>query len=166
MWVALLRTYGKSCGLLLLPIFVWNLALTPSLPAPWGTDEFQRDIPLMLSVAENATRWMVLGMPFLMPLEVMTVRERRGLLAFGVGVGLYCVSWVALIAAPNSAWAMSAIGALAPAYTPAVWLGALAVLGRRLYWGRWYRWWMYLLPTAGFLAAHIAHAAIVYARTY
>jgi hypothetical protein len=42
----------------------------------------------------------------------------------------------------------------------------LALLGQRLYWGRFYRWWMFLVPAVGFVAAHVSHAALVYARTY
>ena len=44
--------YARSWGLLLLPIFAWNVVLT----APWGTSEFQREIPRLLTIAEWVTR--------------------------------------------------------------------------------------------------------------
>lgn len=158
--------YARSWGLLLLPIFAWNLVLTSSLPAPWGTSEFQRDIPRLVTIAEGATRIAVLGLPFLMPMELSWRGQRWALGVFGLGTAIYAASWVALMVGPMSAWATSPLGALAPAYTPSIWLGAMAVLGRRLYWGRFYRWWMYLVASTAFLAAHIGHAALVYARTY
>lgn len=158
--------YLRSWGLLLLPVFAWNVALTSYLPAPWGTSEFQREIPWLLTTAEQTTRVAVMGLPFLMPMELATRMQRAALWVFGLGTVIYGASWVALIVAPASAWATSPSGALAPAYTPSIWLGALAVLGRRLYWGWFYRWWMYLLAAGAFLAAHVGHAALVFGRTY
>lgn len=40
-----MSTYLRSCGLLLLPIFVWNAVLTRYLPRAWSSAEFWRDIP-------------------------------------------------------------------------------------------------------------------------
>jgi hypothetical protein len=85
---------------------------------------------------------------------------------YGVGTGLYLCAWLALLIAPHSTWAVSPAGFLAPAYTPLIWLVGLALLGQRLFWGRFYRWWMFLIPACGFVAVHVSHAALVYARTY
>jgi hypothetical protein len=63
-------------------------------------------------------------------------------------------------------WAGSALGFLAPAYTPVLWFTGLALLGRRLFWGGFYRWWMYLVLSLAFLAAHVTHTFIVYARNF
>lgn len=160
-----LRSYLVNCGLLLLPIFLWNAALTRFLPPPFTRAEFWRDIPAALSYSENAFRLMVLVLPFFMPLELKSATQRSGLVVFGVGALLYFGVWAALILAPRSSWTRSGIGFLAPALTPLLWLLGLALIGQRLYVGRFYRWWMFLLPTAGFIALHVAHAAIVYGRT-
>lgn len=159
-----LRRYFLSCGLLLLPIFAWNAALTPFLPGAWSASEFWRDIPPALALAENASRIMVATLPFLMPLERGSAFQRQGLAVWAIGVALYLLSWLAILAAPNSRWATSALGFMAPAYTPLVWLAGLAILGQRLFWGRWYRWWIYLIPALVFIAAHVGHAAIVFVR--
>ncbi len=53
---------------------------------------------------------------------------------------------------------------MAPAYTPALWLLGLAMIGRRLFWGHLYHWWMHLLISTLFLAAHITHTALVHGR--
>lgn len=159
-----LRRYALSCGLLLVPIFVWNAVLTDFLPSAWSTSSFWRDIPPLLASTENASRLVVAALPFFMPLEVNAPIQRRGLIVFGVGALLYFASWLAILLAPASAWSLSPVGFLAPAYTPFVWLFGVALVGRRLYLGRFYRWWMYLIPAGVFLAAHVGHAALVYAR--
>ena len=162
---SLLR-YVSSCGLLLLPAVVWNVAFGAQLPSAYAIEEFWRDIPAPLGFAENSLRMMVFALPFAMPLELSTPAQRRALLVFAVGTLIYFASWLAIMTSPESAWSTSALGFTAPAYTPALWLLGLAMLGRRLYWGHFYRWWMYLLLSGGFLAAHISHAALVYARNH
>jgi hypothetical protein len=159
-----LRRYALSCGLLLVPIFVWNAVLTDFLPGAWSTSAFWRDVPPLLANIENASRLVVAALPFLMPLEVNAPIQRRGLIVFGVGVVLYFASWLAVLLAPASTWSRSPIGFLAPAYTPVVWLLGIALVGQRLYLGRLYRWWMYLFPACVFLAAHVGHTALVYSR--
>ncbi len=161
-----LRRDALNCGLLLAPIFVWNAALARYLPGAWSTTEFWRDIPAPLALAENSFRWVVSVLPFLMPLESISLVQRRGLIVYGVGTALYFASWLAVMLAPDSAWATSPMGFLAPTYTPLVWLMGLALVGRRLHWGRFYRWWMYLAPVGAFLLAHVGHAALVYSRMH
>jgi hypothetical protein len=161
-----LRRYALSCGLLLLPIFIWNAMFTRFLPSALAMAEFWRDIPPPLGYLENSLRLLVSVLPFLMPLELASVLQRRGLVVYVVGTALYFSAWAALMIAPRSPWATGPAGFLAPAYTPVMWLLGVALLGQRLYWGRFYRWWMFLFPAAGFVAAHVGHTALVYARTY
>jgi hypothetical protein len=35
---------------------------------------------------------------------------------------------------------------------------------QRLFWQSPYRWWVFLILSAGFLCAHVGHAAIVFGR--
>jgi hypothetical protein len=156
--------YVLSCGLLTVPILVWNIAFTRFLPPPLSSEEFWRDIPRLLAVGENATRLIVVGWPFLMPLEISTTSQRRGLLLFVVGVSLYCLSWVVLSLLPQSRWSLGWVGFLAPAYTPLSWLVGLGLMGRKLYWPVPYRWWAYVGVAGVFVALHVTHAAIVYRR--
>lgn len=162
--ISALQRYLWSCGLLLLPIFAWNAALTPYLPGAWAAGNFWRNIPPSLTLVENASRIFVVALPFLMPLDLGSRAQRRALALFGAGLPLYFASWAPILLAPNSLWSTSAWGFLAPAYTPAIWLTPLALIGRRLFWGAWYRWWMYLGPVTVFIAAHVSHAALVYQR--
>jgi hypothetical protein len=62
------------------------------LPHTCSPEVFWFDIPPRLSATENTLRMVV----------------------FGGGLVLCFLSWIALIAAPDSAWSMSAVGFLAP----------------------------------------------------
>ena len=69
--------YALSCGLLLIPAIAWNLAFTSKLmPAP-AMAEFWRDIPAPLVLIENALRVLVFALPFVMPIQITTKRDRR-----------------------------------------------------------------------------------------
>lgn len=162
----LVYRYPSSCGLLLLPVILWNIALVGQLPPAFSPAEFWRDVPQGLAFAENSLRVVVFAAPFFMPLNISTPASRRGLLIFALGVAIYFASWLALILFPASSWSTSAIGFVAPAYTPLLWLLGIALVGRQLFWGAFYRWWMYLLLALVFLAAHVSHTAIVYARSH
>lgn len=161
---ASLPRYVLNCGLLLLPAVAWNIGLTQHLPAAFQPAEFWREIPAPLAFTENALRIAVFVLPFLMPLDLARPGARRALLVFIVGTLVYFASWLALILYPDSAWSRSLLGFAAPAYTPLLWLVGIALLGERLYWVAFYRWWMYALLSIAFLFAHIAHAALVFFR--
>ena len=161
-----IRQFVFSCGLLLLPTLAWNVALTRFLPPAITSPESWNDIPPALASTESSLRFLVFALPFFMPLSVSSTLQRKGLVIFIVGTLVYFASWLALIAAPNSQWANSPIGFLAPAYTPMIWLAGLAVLGRRVFFVTFYRWWMYLALSAIFIAAHVSHAVVVYVHNY
>jgi len=158
--------YLLSCGLLTVPILAWNVVFMRFLPPAFGAMEFWREIPPLVAYGENGLRFAIMALPFLMPLEFATTRERRGLAVFVTGTLLYFAAWVPLMIAPESGWSTSRLGFLAPAYTPLVWLTGIGLVGRRLYWGLPYRWWAYVGLACGFVAFHVAHASIVHARNY
>ena len=162
----LVQRYVVSCGVLLLPILAWNIALIGRLPPAISMPERWDAIARPLALAENFLRVLVFALPFFMPLNLATRPQKWGLAVFVAGTVVYFASWVPLIVAPQSAWATSGLGFLAPAYTPALWLLGLALLGRQLVWRCGYRPWMYAALSAVFLAAHLTHAAIVYAHNY
>ena len=161
-----LPRYVVSCGVLTVPIVVWNFALTPFLPPALASHEFSRDIPPLVTYGENALRIAVMVVPFLMPLEVATVGQRRGVLLFVVGTMVYFLSWMPLMIVPQSPWSTSWLGFVAPAYTPLVWLTGLGLLGPRLYVPLPFRRWVYVGLACGFVAFHVTHTSIVYARHY
>lgn len=162
--VTTIRRHALSCGLLLVPASLWNIALTDRLPISFSVVEFWRDIPAPLGFAENSLRLAVFVIPFLMPLDLAAPGSMRALVVYAVGTLVYFASWLALILYPASTWSTSALGFVAPACTPFIWLLGIALLGRQLYWGKSYRWWMYLVLASAFLAVHISHTVMVYVR--
>jgi len=92
-----LRPYLVSCGLLTIPILVWNIAFTRYLPPPLAPAEFWRDIPRIIVTGENVSRTLVSVLPFLMPLREEARRRRQGLAWFGIGVSVYFASWLLFI---------------------------------------------------------------------
>ncbi len=145
---------------------MWNFVFSRFLPHAFAPDEFWREIPPFVAYGENILRFTVLLLPFLMPLEVTTATQRRGLQLFVAGPVLYVMAWCALMLFPQSTWSTSWAGFLAPAYTPLIWLIGLGLVGRRLYWNWPYRWWLYEMLACGFIAFHVAHTSIVYRRNY
>jgi hypothetical protein len=97
-------------------------------------------------------------------LKISTPTQPQGLIVFTLGTLEYFGSWLLLIFLPASDWSLSGIGFAAPAFTPALWLIGLAMIGRQLYWENWYLWWIYLVVAGGFLFAHIWHTALIFNR--
>jgi hypothetical protein len=161
-----LLRYLFSCGLLTMPILVWNVVFTRFLPSALGSKEFSRNIPLFVAYGENILRTAIFALPFLMPLDVSTITQQRGLFLFVVGTVIYFLAWVALMIFPQSRWSTSRMGFLAPAYTPLIWLTGLGFIGRRFYWPWPYQRWVYIALAIDFVAFHVTHAGIVYARNY
>lgn len=161
-----LRYYIQSCGLLLLPILLWNFLFIGYLPPALATDEFSRDIPSFVVLGENTLRTATVLLPFMMPLRLTTAVQKRYLILFLTGLCLYFLSWLVLMAFPHSLWSTSWVGVLAPAYTPSIWLVAIGLLGEKLYWPLSYRRWIYFVFVSGFVVFHLTHAYIVFARNY
>ena len=152
--------------MLTVPILVWNVVCTRFLPPALASNEFSRDIPPLVMYGETTLRIVVMVLSFLMPLDVATGAQRRGLLLFAVGTMFYVLAWVPLMIAPQSGWSTSWLGFVAPAYTPIVWLTGLGLVGRRLHVPSPYRRCMYVALACGFVAFHVTHASIVYDRNY
>jgi hypothetical protein len=154
-----------SCFWLIVPALALDAVYAGSLPPPLSAEEMGRDIPLALSVPENVLRAAVVLLPLMMPLEARSPRQRAGLALHALGLAAYAASWAALILAPRSAWSTSFAGLLAPAYTPALWLTGIALVGERTYFERVpYRPWMYVVVSLAFVAFHVAHTALVVLR--
>jgi hypothetical protein len=157
--------FFRNCFWLLVPILVFDTAFTSLLPTPLQPQAFWRDIPGYVAWPENVLRVVVLALPLLLPLEVVTRRQRAGFALYVAGVLLYVAAWGLLILAPESPIARTPAAFLAPAYTPLLWLAGIALVGDRLFVSRipW-RWWIYLLLAALFVSFHVGHAALVYGR--
>jgi hypothetical protein len=157
--------YLCNCFLLLLPVLVFNLLLAKKLPAAYQADVFWSNIPQAISVPENLLRMAVMMLPVFMVLQLSRPSQKLGLALYLFGLAVYFASWTILIASPQSAWSRSAVGFMAPAFTPAIWLCGIGLIGDRLQSSAVpYKPWMYWTVSAFFLLFHNLHAATVYGR--
>jgi predicted neutral ceramidase superfamily lipid hydrolase len=157
--------YILNCFLLSIPILVWDWAFTSKLPIFYQADIFGDNIPPLIVWGENIFRTLVFLLMFLMPLAVLTTKQKLGLLIYISGLILYITSWLLLIYSPNSFWSTSMIGFMAPAYTPLIWLVGIGMIGDSFYFKVQYKTWFFLLSSILFLVFHNWHTYIVYLRT-
>jgi hypothetical protein len=150
-------TLARNGFLLLVPVMLWDSALTSSLPAVYGSSADWQAANPGVALGENLFRWLVVLLPILMPIRVVARRQRIGLVVWAVGTVAYFASWVAVIAWPASAWSVGAIGFLAPAYLAFPWLVGIGLMSDRLYVRSPYRWWQYVILSAAFTVFHTAH---------
>ncbi|GAB3274924.1 hypothetical protein GCM10027347_48090 [Larkinella harenae] len=158
--------YLVNCFLLTLPVMIWNLALTDSLPKPYQPDVFWASIPPVVAYGENGSRIVVFTLAFLMPLKVSTLPQKAGVWVYGLGSLLYYGSWLVLIFHPNSLWSSSMVGFMAPAYTPAFWLAGIGLIGRSFYFNLPFSRWIFGLAAFIFLLFHLTHTYIIFSRIY
>jgi hypothetical protein len=157
--------YFQNVFWLLLPILVFNVLAAGSLPRAYQMDVFWRDIPPWIAVPENLFRLPVFLLPLILRLEVATPSQRLGAVLYLAGTLTYGAAWGIQIALPGSAWSLSAAGFMAPAYTPAVWLAGIGLIGESsTIPGLPYRPWVYFGLAGVFLAFHNLHAWLVHAR--
>ncbi|KKC37741.1 hypothetical protein WH87_08490 [Devosia epidermidihirudinis] len=160
-----MRAYLGNCFWLMLPVLAINLLFAGALPPMLQSETFWRDIPMPLALAENLCRYAVTGLPALMLLRLRTRRQKVGLALYALGLLAYGFAWWPLITAPASGWSQSLLGLAAPAYTPALWLAGIGLIGFDLS-STFRRWvsWAYLFAASGFVIAHVLHVALVAGR--
>jgi hypothetical protein len=129
-------SYAKCAGLFVILPMAWNTVMSSRLPCAYSPEVFSSNIPGGLFKTENTLRILVVALPFFAPLELISFAQKIGVVTFSFGLIIYLISWLPLIIAPNSRWSRSAVGFLAPAYTPIIWLIGLAMLMQRLHWYR------------------------------
>lgn len=159
------RAAGRNGGWLWVPPLAISFAFWPHLGPAFQPEIFWRDIPEPLGLAENTLRFILVGLSFGLQTGLSRSRQRTGLAVYLVGLGLYMASQALIAANPQSAWSTSAIGFLAPAYTPLIWLVGIGMISER---------WLvpqigrsslfYIGFSAAFIATHVSHAALVYSR--
>ena len=161
-----LKKYSLNCFLLTLPIMIWNIVLTNKLPKEFQPAIFSKDIPALLTYAENISRTFVFILTLLMPLCISKLTQKRGLILYVGGTLLYFISWLVLIYFPDSRWSNNVFGFMAPAYTPLLWLTGIGLIGNSFYFNLPYRRWFFILTAIIFLVFHNFHTMTIYFRTH
>ena len=158
------RKYLNNCFLLLIPILVWNLVLTPYLPVSFSADTFWNEIPNWIFYTENTLRIIVMAMPAVMVLSLKTESQKLGFGCYLSGMVLYFLSWLPLILFPNSTWSLSIFGFMAPAYTPVIWLTGIGLIGTSSFLNIRNLTPIYISLSFLFVIVHAIHAFVVYQR--
>ena len=161
-----MKKYLLNCFLLMLPIIIWNVALTNRLPQEFQPEKFWNEIPAWLKYAENISRILLFILTILMPLSISTSTQKRGLILYIGGTTIYFASWLLLIFSPDSAWSNSIFGFMTPAYTPLLWLTGIGLIGDSFYFNLPYRRWFFILLSVVFLIFHNLHTLMIYLRIH
>ena len=132
---------------LVLPVLVDNIVFAGALPGSYGSGG---GVPGWLLAAEGVLRVVVFVTPALLTVRLSGRAGRVGAVVYVLGLAVYAASWVAVIAAGDAGVGHPVV-ATAPYWTPAVFLGGVALLCR----ARWY-----LVPVGLFVAVHTAHGLL------
>lgn len=150
---------------LLLPILGCNIIFRQYLPPAYRSDFYWKDIPGWISLPENLLRIAVMILPLILRFSVSTGSQQIGLVLYLGGSALYFASWWLQISRPSSVWSTSAVGFLAPAFTPIVWLAGIALTGDTLtISGQYFHPGIYLTLSAFFVLFHCLHTWQVHTR--
>jgi hypothetical protein len=163
---AAIKKYLFNCFLLTIPILLWNILLSNKLPKQFQPDIYWKDIPAFLTYGENISRIVVFMLTIFMPLGFSTITQKRGVFLYIVGTIVYFASWIALIYFPNAEWSYTALGFMAPAYTPLLWLFGIGLIGNSFYFNLPYKRWSFFLSSIIFLMFHNFHTITIYFRTH
>ncbi len=127
---------------------------------------FWKDIPQFLAFGENIARILLFLLMAVMPLRLTTRTQKAGLALYGFGTLVYFGSWLTLMHPISSECPSSAIGFLAPAYTPILWLTGIGLIGDSFAFNMRYRRVYFFGVALVFLGFHVAHAWLVFGRMH
>ena len=162
----LLKKYFFNCFLLTVPILLWDYIFTDKLPKAFQPEIYWKDIPSFIIYGENISRLIMFVFISLMPLKILSNKQKNGLVLYVIGVLLYFTSWVVLMYFPNTVWSNSVFGLLAPAYTPLFWLIGIGFIANSLFFNIPYRRGLYFLVVIIFLIFHNWHTYLIYFKTH
>ena len=154
--------YLLNCFVLTIPILVWNILLTDKLPKTTKPEILIQNIDPFIIYAENIIRIVVFTMMAFMPIKISKAIQWQGLLLFFFGTLVYFASWLFLIYYPDSLWSKSSLGILSPAYTPALWLIGIGLIGDTFYVNLPYKRWVFISLIIIFLVFHNIHSYKIY----
>jgi hypothetical protein len=150
--------------LLFIPLLVFDAAFASRLPAAYQAACWD-DVPALVTVPEGALRVGTMLLALLLPISVAGPVQLSGAALYVVGLAAYGMAWAAQILFPRSSWSTGTAGFLAPAFTPALWLTGIGLIGfRPLIPHIRALPWIFLATAAVFLAFHNVHGALVLQR--
>ena len=153
--------YLVNCFLLLLPVFLWNIALFSKLPKGY-TKEVWDNVPSWLNMTELILRTLAYLLPVLLIFSLQTKTQKIGFGIYLVGLLLYFASWLLQIYYPSSNWSTSTIGFMALAFTPIIWLIGIGIVGQQSFVNIPQIRTIYFILSIAFVIVHTYHSYLVY----
>ncbi|MBK9590848.1 MAG: hypothetical protein IPO32_04825 [Crocinitomicaceae bacterium] len=90
--------------------------MSAKLPLAYQPEFFWKDIPFVLALGENGSRIVLFLLTCLMPLQISSPEQKKGMLLYLSGTIIYFMSWLLLIYFPESAWSQSVFGFMTGLY--------------------------------------------------
>ncbi len=159
-----LGKYIRSCFLLLIPVYIWNIIFMKSLPKGYSMDFFWKDIPAIIGNTENVLRIIVFTLPIIMTLSFETKIQKIGFGIYLFGIIIYFLSWTAQMYFPELFWSKSIFGFMAPAYTTIIWFVGIGLIGKNSFIKIPYLSAIYIFLSAVFVVFHSIHCYIIFQR--
>ncbi len=160
--VNILKTIISNGFLLLIPIFLWNVAFAKKLPPSFGKEAMDNGMPKYILMGENVLRMIVFIAPLLFITDISTKVGGIGFAVYIIGLTVYFASWLAVIYRPKSVWSKSIFGYAAPAYTTAIWFLGICLMTKTYHFGIPYQRWHYMAASILFIGVHTLHSLIAY----
>ena len=153
--------YLVNCFLLLLPVFLWNIALFSKLPKGY-TEEVWDNVPSWLNTIEYILRTLAYLLPLLLIFSLQTKTQKIGFGLYLAGLLIYFSSWLLQIYYPHSNWSTSIIGFMALAFTPIIWLIGIGIVGQQSFVDIPQIRTIYFILSIAFVIVHTYHSYLAY----
>ena len=148
--------------LLVVPLLAVSVTLAGRLPIDYQPARWDA-VPAWVTWPERVLRVPTLMLPLLFPVALDGPVQRAGWVLYLVGATAYLAAWLVQIRTPRAAWSTTTAVFLAPAYTPALWLTGIGLIGYRPVVPHLrYLPWVFLVAAAAFLFFHNLHAILVH----
>ena len=153
--------YLVNCFLLLLPVFIWNMALFSKLPKGF-TKEIWDEVPTWVNISELILRTLAYLLPLLLIFSLQTKTQKIGFGLYLIGLLIYFSSWLMQIVYPNSTWSTGMIGFMALAFTPIIWLMGIGIVGQQSFINSPQIRTIYFILAIAFVIVHTYHSYLAY----
>jgi len=153
--------YLANCFLLLLPVFLWNIALFSKLPKGY-TEEIWDNVPSWVNMTEFILRTLAYLLPLVLIFSLETKSQKIGFGLYLIGLLIYFSSWLMQIYYPNSNWSTSLVGFMALAFTPVIWLVAIGIISQQSFVDIPQIRTIYFIISMAFVVVHTYHSYLVY----
>ena len=154
--------YLVNCFLLLLPVFLWNIAFISRLPKGYRSKEIWDNVPTWLNMTENILRAIVFLLPLILIFSLQMKTQKIGFGLYLVGLLTYFSSWLMQMISPNSNWSTSIIGFMAPAFTTVIWLIGIGIIGQQSFVNIPRISTIYVFLSIAFVMVHTYHSYLAY----